>query len=240
MQGWVWVRGARGRLDRMYAMIKQRSLLYNATTALDRSDPGLKQVFLEGASARVLHNNAAMGEFEFEVSVGEDTLVLRVESEAQETNWIAWVNLASSEEAWRDTLSKMFVPEKNDKEEEEGKAAKAAEEETSVFRKSKVGVLRESGEWDGYNKNEQIMIEYMSRLIDTYLETVKKNLMDSLPKVGCNRASASVVHHAVSAQPHRGERVQCAYLQYLQPKPRPQSDGGDGLGGEIIPRRTRR
>ena len=119
MQGWVWVRGARGRLDRMYAMIKQRSLLYNATTALDRSDPGLKQVFLEGASARVLHNNAAMGEFEFEVSVGEETLVLRVESEAQETNWIAWVNLASSEEAWRDTLSKMFVPEKNDKEEEE-------------------------------------------------------------------------------------------------------------------------
>ena len=218
MQGWVWVRGARGRLDRMYAMIKQRSLLYNATTALDRSDPGLKQVFLEGASARVLHNNAAMGEFEFEVSVGEETLVLRVESEAQETNWIAWVNLASSEEAWRDTLSKMFVPEKNDKEEE---AAKAAEEETSVFRKSKVGVLRESGEWDGYNKNEQIMIEYMSRLIDTYLETVKKNLMDSLPKVGCNRASASVVHHAVSAQPHRGERVQRAYLQYLQPKPRP-------------------
>ena len=84
-----------------------------------------------------------------------------------------------------------------------------------------LGVLRESGEWDGYNKNEQIMIEYMSRLIDTYLETVKKNLMDSLPKVGCNRASASVVHHAVSAQPHRGERVQRAYLQYLQPKPRP-------------------
>ena len=61
---------------------------------------------------------------------------------------------------------------------------KKAEEETSVFKKSKVGVLRESGEWDGYNKNEQIMIEYMSRLIDTYLETVKKNLMDSLPKVG--------------------------------------------------------
>lgn len=138
---------------------------------------------MEGASARVLHNNAAMGEFEFEISAGEETLVLRVESEAQETNWIAWVNLASSEEAWRDTLSKMFVPEKDEKE-EAAKAAKKAEEETSVFKKSKVGVLRESGEWDGYNKNEQIMIEYMSRLIDTYLETVKKNLMDSLPKVG--------------------------------------------------------
>lgn len=188
VQGWVWVRSSRSRLDRMYAMIKQRWLLYNTTTALDRSDPGLKQVFLEGASARVLHNNPAMGEFEFEVSVGEETLALRVESEAQETNWIAWVNLASSEEGWRDTLKKMFVPEKDEKQEEEEEAAKRAEEEeTSVFKKSKVGVLRESGEWDGYNKNEQIMIEYMSRLIDTYLETVKKNLMDSLPKVGSRR-----------------------------------------------------
>ena len=27
------------------------------------------------------------------------------------------------------------------------------------------------------------MMEYMSRLIDTYLDTVKKNLIDSMPKV---------------------------------------------------------
>ena len=189
MQGWVWLRAARGRYDRMYAMIRQRALRFGATASLDRSDAGGQELFLEGAAARVLRNNAALGEFEFEVSVGEETLTLRVESEAQESNWIAWVNLASSEAAWRDTLSKMFAPEPDAQSAAEAaaEAEKRAAEEASVFRTSKLGVLRESGEWDAYSKNEQIMIEYMSRLIDTYLDNVKKNLMDSLPKVGSRR-----------------------------------------------------
>ena len=47
--------------------------------------------------------------------------------------------------------------------------------------------LVESDEWKDYNSNEQVMMEYMSRLIDTYLDTVKKNLIDSMPKVRAQR-----------------------------------------------------
>ena len=53
----------------------------------------------------------------------------------------------------------------------------------SIYHKSKLGVLEESAEWDDYSDNEQIMLEYTSRLIDTYLDTVRKNLIDSMPKV---------------------------------------------------------
>ena len=38
-------------------------------------------------------------------------------------------------------------------------------------------------EWNDYNDTEQVMIEYLSRLVDTYLDTVRKNLLDSMPKV---------------------------------------------------------
>ena len=38
-------------------------------------------------------------------------------------------------------------------------------------------------EWNEYNDTEQVMIEYLSRLVDTYLDTVRKNLLDSMPKV---------------------------------------------------------
>lgn len=46
-----------------------------------------------------------------------------------------------------------------------------------------MGVLQESMEWNDYNDTEQVMIEYLSRLVDTYLDTVRKNLLDSMPKV---------------------------------------------------------
>ena len=57
----------------------------------------------------------------------------------------------------------------------------------SYYRSSKLGPLIESDDWKDYGDNEQVMIEYTSRLIDTYLDSVKKNLIDSLPKVceGC-------------------------------------------------------
>lgn len=226
VQGWVWLRGSRGRFERMYAMVKQRSLLFNTSTFTERSDPGVSEVFLEGAAARAVHSNAAMGEFEFEIAAGEQTIGVRVESEALKNNWVAWVNIASTEEAWRDTLGKMFVVEKEEtKEEERG--------EDSVFRGSKIGVLRESGEWNEYNNNEQVMIEYMSRLIDTYLETVKKNIMDSLPKVE-SIAPSHLVHHAVPAQPDRRERLQRPHREHLQQEPGAGADGCRGTRGDEV------
>ena len=57
----------------------------------------------------------------------------------------------------------------------------------SYYKSSKLGALVESDEWKDYNSNEQVMMEYMSRLIDTYLDTVKKNLIDSMPKVRAQR-----------------------------------------------------
>ena len=226
VQGWVWLRGSRGRFERMYAMVKQRSLLFNTSTFMERSDPGVSEVFLEGAVARAVHSNAAMGEFEFEIVAGEQTIGVRVESEALMNNWVAWVNIASTEEAWRDTLSKMFVVEK---EEEEGEE----KGEDSVFGSSKIGVLRESGEWNEYSSNEQVMIEYMSRLIDTYLETVKKNIMDSLPKVE-STAPSHLVHHSVPAQPDCRQRLQRPHREHLQQEPGAGTDGRRGTRGDEV------
>lgn len=227
VQGWVWLRGSRGRFERMYAMVKQRSLLFNTSTFMERSDPGVSEVFLEGAVARAVHSNAAMGEFEFEIVAGEQTIGVKVESEALMNNWVAWVNIASTDEAWRDTLSKMFVVEKEEEKKEEEK------EEDSVFGNSKIGVLRESGEWNEYSNNEQVMIEYMSRLIDTYLETVKKNIMDSLPKVE-SIASSHLVHHSVSAQPDCRQRLQRPHREHLQQEPGAGTDGRRETRGDEV------
>ena len=227
VQGWVWLRGSRGRFERMYAMVKQRSLLFSTSTFMERSDPGVSEVFLEGAMARAVHSNAAMGEFEFEIVAGEQTIGVKVESEALENNWVAWVNIASTEEAWRDTLSKMFVVEKEEEEKAEEKG------EDSVFGGSKIGVLRESGEWNEYNNNEQVMIEYMSRLIDTYLQSVKKNIMDSLPKVE-SRMSSHLVHHLIPAQPDCRERLQRPHCEHLQQEPGAGVDGCRGTGGDEV------
>lgn len=181
MQGWCYLKCGRGRYDHVYGMIKQRSFFYNATAVIDRSDPGVKEVFLEGATAAVVRNNPSTGEFEFAVTLpDEEGLELRVDSEAQESTWIQWFNIAGQEEVWRATLTewvKSLRPEKEEKEEEE------KPEVDSYYKSSKLGALVESDKWEDYRSNEQVMIEYMSRLIDTYLSTVKKNLIDSIPKV---------------------------------------------------------
>ena len=109
----------------------------------------------------------------------EESLELRVDSEAQESTWIEWFNIAGQEEVWRATLTqwvKSLKPEAEEKEEEKPVV-------DSYYKSSKLGALVESDEWKDYNSNEQVMMEYMSRLIDTYLDTVKKNLIDSMPKV---------------------------------------------------------
>ena len=106
MQGWCYLKSGRGRFDHVYGMIKQRSFFYNATAVIDRSDPGVTEVFLEGATAAVVRNNPAMGEFEFVVKLpDEESLELRVDSEAQESTWIEWFNIAGQEEVWRATLT---------------------------------------------------------------------------------------------------------------------------------------
>ena len=104
---------------------------------------------------------------------------------------MAWINVAGSEEVWRETLTQLVREARGETEEEE----KAREEEearkrrenavpSSAYHRSKVGVLQESSEWEEYSDNEQVMIEYLSRLVDSYLDTVKKNILDSMPKVG--------------------------------------------------------
>ena len=184
MQGWCFLKTSRGRYDHVYGLLKQRSFFYNATAVIDRNDPGVEEVFLEGATASVVRNNPAMGEFEFVVQLpNEESLELRVDSEAQESNWIPWFNIAGQEEVWRATLTqwvKSLKPEAEEKEEEKPVV-------DSYYRSSKLGPLIESDDWKDYGDNEQVMIEYTSRLIDTYLDSVKKNLIDSLPKVceGC-------------------------------------------------------
>ena len=80
---------------------------------------------------------------------------------------------------WRDTLTKLV--ESTKPAEEEVKEEKPVVD--SYYRSSKLGPLIESDDWKDYGDNEQVMIEYTSRLIDTYLDSVKKNLIDSLPKV---------------------------------------------------------
>ena len=182
MQGWCYIRTSRGKYDHVYGMIKQRSFFYNATANIDRTDPGVTEVFLDGVTAAVTRNNATMGEFEFEVVVPDgENLTIHVDSEAQETNWINWFNIAGDDDVWRQTLTEIVEASKPPEEEKEEK------EETpmidSIYHKSKLGVLEESAEWDDYSDNEQIMLEYTSRLIDTYLDTVRKNLIDSMPKV---------------------------------------------------------
>lgn len=180
MQGWCFLKTSRGRYDHVYGLLKQRSFFYNATAVIDRNDPGVEEVFLEGATASVVRNNPAMGEFEFVVQLpNEESLELRVDSEAQESNWITWFNIAGSEEVWRDTLTKLV--ESTKPAEEEVKEEKPVVD--SYYRSSKLGPLIESDDWKDYGDNEQVMIEYTSRLIGTYLDSVKKNLIDSLPKV---------------------------------------------------------
>ena len=98
---------------------------------------------------------------------------------AKESTWIEWFNIAGQEEVWRATLTqwvKSMKPEEEVKEE-------AKPQVDSYYKSSKLGALVESDEWKDYSSNEQVMMEYMSRLIDTYLDTVKKNLIDSMPKV---------------------------------------------------------
>jgi len=181
VQGWMYLRRGHGRLDHVYGVLKQRSLFYNATASIDRSDPGVQEIFLEGASATVLRNNPTMGEFEFEITLpSQETIVVRVDSEPVESNWIAWINIAGEEEVWRDTLTKLLIPPKEETEESEVREEPLP---SSVYHKTKVGVLQESMEWNDYNDTEQVMIEYLSRLVDTYLDTVRKNLLDSMPKV---------------------------------------------------------
>lgn len=188
MQGWCYLKSGRGRYDHVYGMIKQRSFFYNATAVIDRSDPGVQQVFLEGATAAVVRNNPATGEFEFAVMLpDEERLELRVDSEAQEATWVQWFNTAGQEEVWRATLTqwvKSLRPEEEVKEE-------VKEEVDSYYKSSKLGALMESDKWEDYSSNELVMIEYMSRLIDTYLSTVKKNLIDSIPKV-CARMESDM------------------------------------------------
>ena len=192
VQGWMYLRREHGKFDHVYGLLKQRTLFYNVTATIDRADPGLKELFLEGATAAVVRNNPSLGEFEFQITLpSQESVFVRVDSEAVETNWVAWVNVAGSEEVWRETLTQLVREARGETEEEE----KAREEEearqkrenavpSSVYHRSKVGVLQESSEWEEYNNNEQVMIEYLSRLVDSYLDTVKKNILDSMPKVG--------------------------------------------------------
>lgn len=183
IQGWCYIRSSRGKYDHVYGMIKQRSFFYNATANIDRTDPGVTEVFLEGVTAAVTHNNATMGEFEFEVRVPEgETITLQVDSEAQETNWIEWFNIAGNEEVWRKTLTEIVEASKPHEEEKVEEKVETPSVD-SFYYKSKIGVLEESSDWNDYSDNEQIMLEYTSRLIDTYLDTVRKNLIDSMPKV---------------------------------------------------------
>ena len=185
MQGWCYIRASRGRYDHVYGMIKQRSFFYNTTANIDRTDPGVTEVFLDGVSAAVTRNNPTMGEFEFEVSVPEgESLVIRVDSEAQETNWINWFNIASDDGVWRETLTEIVEASKPHEEEEVKEEESKTAKSNSLYQKTKIGVLEESEDWDQYSDNEQIMLEYTSRLIDTYLNSVRKNLIDSMPKVG--------------------------------------------------------
>ena len=68
---------------------------------------------------------------------------------------------------------------------------KKASIETTELRinalKAQIGVLQEAEEWSAFSDTEQVMIEYMSRLVDAYLDTVRKNLLDSVPKVGTGK-----------------------------------------------------
>lgn len=183
MQGWCYIRTSRGKYDHVYGMIKQRSFFYNATANIDRTDPGVTEVFLEGVSAAVTRNNPTMGEYEFEVTVPDgESITLHVDSEAQETNWINWFNIAGDESVWRETLTEIVAASKPQEEEEKEETPKTPKID-SIYDKTKLGVLEESSEWDDYSDNEQIMLEYASRLIDTYLDAVRKNLIDSMPKV---------------------------------------------------------
>ena len=116
MQGWLELRREHGKATRVYGVLKQRSLLVGPTALLDRSQPETEEFFLEGASAAVARNNAATGEFEMQVTLGSgEQLALRVDSEPVESNWIAWINVASDEKTWRETLTQMLAPTQEEK-----------------------------------------------------------------------------------------------------------------------------
>lgn len=178
MQGWLELRRAQGKATRVYGVLKERSLLVGPTALVDRAQPETEEFFLEGASAVVARNSAATGEFEMQVTLGSgEQLLLRVDSEPVEANWIAWINVASDEKTWRETLTQLFAPTQEE-------TPKETPLPQSAYAQSKVGVLQEEAEWSAFSDTEQVMIEYMSRLVDAYLDTVRKNLLDSVPKVG--------------------------------------------------------
>ena len=111
VQGWLELRRSQGKATRVYGVLKQRTLLVGPTALLDRSQPETEEFFLEGASAAVARNNAATGEFEMQVTLGSgEQLALRVDSEPVEANWIAWINVASDEKTWRETLTELLTP----------------------------------------------------------------------------------------------------------------------------------
>ena len=115
MQGWLELRRSQGKATRVYGVLKQRTLLVGPTALLDRSQPETEEFFLEGASAAVARNNAATGEFEMQVTLGSgEQLALRVDSEPVEANWIAWINVASDEKTWRETLTELLTPTKEE------------------------------------------------------------------------------------------------------------------------------
>ena len=113
---------------------------------------------LDGASARILDQNMATGEFLFEICADGRTFQFRCNQETVANNWGNWVLACRSEKSFSEAV-KQFLPEE---------AKEDAEE-----------VLNDPSALE-----KKIAIEIVKSLLSSYYEIVRRKLVDTIPKVG--------------------------------------------------------
>ena len=139
--------------------MRRRTYGHNSSFSDASAEP--RSFRLDGASARLLEQNLATGEFLFEVCADGRTLQFRCNQEAVANNWVNWVTACRSEKRFAEAV-RQFLPEE---------AKEDAEE-----------ILNDPSALE-----KKIAIEIVKSLLSSYYEIVRRKLVDTIPKVGEGR-----------------------------------------------------
>ena len=88
--------------------MRRRTYGHNSSFSDASAEP--RSFRLDGASARLLEQNLATGEFLFEVCADGRTLQFRCNQEAVANNWVNWVTACRSEKSFAEAV-RQFLPE---------------------------------------------------------------------------------------------------------------------------------
>ena len=100
--------------------MRRRTYGHNSSFSDASAEP--RSFRLDGASARLLEQNLATGEFLFEVCADGRTLQFRCNQEAVANNWVNWVTACRSEKSFAEAV-RQFLPEEAKEDAEEKKIA---------------------------------------------------------------------------------------------------------------------